>query len=313
MADLGGSGGPARIKVAAAQYPIERLTDMAALQAKLARWVADAARGGADLVVFPEYGAMEIAGTLEDCIAGDLQASLRAVAQLKPEIDAFLLELAAQYAIHILTPSGPSFRPDGSFANTASLVTPGGKSGVQEKMIMTPFKRNWGVTGGAAPQVFETALGRIGVLICYDSEFPLLARSMLEAGARLILVPACTERVSGFNRVRTAALARALENTIATVISPTTGDATWSPVVDRNAGAAGVFVPAEAGVSDTGVLAEGVLNQPQLVTAEIDFAHLARLRSSGEMRNAADWLLQPGADAHRIVARVVDLRDHRLG
>ena len=308
MAETVGTAGPARIKVAAAQYPIERLADMGALKSKLARWVVDAADVDADLVVFPEYGAMEIAGTLDDRTAGDLRASLQAVARLKPEIDAFLLTLAVQYGIHILTPSGPAFRPDGSYANTACLVTPAAKSGVQEKMIMTPFERNWGVTGGAGPQVFDTALGRIGVLICYDSEFPLSARSMAQAGARLILVPACTERVSGFNRVRTAALARALENTIATVMSATIGDAPWSPAVDRNSGAAGIFVPAEAGVSDTGVLAEGELNHTQLVIGEIDFAHLASLQASGEMRNSADWALQPGADAVRTVARVVDLR-----
>ena len=96
-------------------------------------------------------------------------------------------------------------------------------------------------------RVFETALGRIGVAICYDSEFPLLARALTEAGAEIVLVPSCTERVSGYYRVRTGAMARALENTIATVMSPTVGDALWSPAVDRNAGAAGIFVPLGAG------------------------------------------------------------------
>ena len=299
---------PARIRVAAAQYPIERLPDLAAIKAKHARWVGEAAAGGADLVMFPEYAAMEIAGTCADAIAGDLQASLEIVAQLQPEIDANLASLAAGHGIHILGPSGPARRTDGSFANTAHFVTPAGRTGIQDKIIMTPFERSWGITGGSRPQVFETALGRIGVLICYDSEFPLLARAMAEAGARLVLIPACTERVSGFNRVRTAALARALENTLATVMSPTIGDAPWTPAVDRNCGQAGVFVPAEAGVSDTGVLAEGKLNTAQLVFAEIDFALLERLRQSGEMRNAADWRLQPGADAARVTATVVDLR-----
>ena len=299
---------PERLKIAAAQYPIERLADLEALKAKHARWVAEAAAAGADLVMFPEYAAMEIAGTFADAIAGDLQASLEAVAGLRPAIDAHLAQLAIRHGIHILGPSGPARRPDGSFVNTAHLMTPAGRSGCQEKMIMTPFERGWGMTAGGPPKVFETALGRVGVLICYDSEFPLLARAMTDAGTRLILVPACTERLSGFHRVRTAALARALENTIATVLSPIVGDALWSPAVDRNCGAAGVFVPAEAGLSETGVLAEGPLNAVQLVFGEIDFTHLDRLRTSGEMRNAADWHLQPGANAARIAAEVVDLR-----
>ena len=85
----------------------------------------------------------------------------------------------------------------------------------------------------------------IGMNICYDSEFPLLARAMAEAGAELLLVPSCTERVSGYHRVRTGARARALENQIAAMVSPTVGDALWSPAVDRNTGAAGIYVPSE--------------------------------------------------------------------
>lgn len=300
---------PQRIAIAAAQYPIERLASLSALKAKLTRWVAEATSGGADLVVFPEYGLMEIAGTCSDAIAGDLQASLDAVARLRPEIDAELIELSRRHKVHILGPSGPARRPDGRVVNEAVLATPAGGVGRQQKIIMTPFERRWGVTGAGAAglQVFDTAIGRIGVLICYDCEFPLLARSMAEAGTHLLLVPSCTERVSGYNRVRSGAMARALENSAASVQSPTVGDALWSPAVDRNSGAAGIYVPAEAGFSDTGVVAEGVLDQPCLVRAEIDFARLDQLRSSGEMHNASDWGLQPGGDKIH-PAQVIGLR-----
>ena len=128
--------------------------------------------------------------------------------------------------------------------------------------------------------MFETALGRIGVAICYDSEFPLLVRAQAEAGAQILLVPSCTEFRSGYARVRTAAMARALENTCVTVLSPTVGDAPWSPAVDRNAGAAGVYVPADHGFSETGVLAEGTLNQPQWAYAEVDLARLQRVKET---------------------------------
>ena len=90
-------------------------------------------------------------------------------------------------------------------------------------------------------------------------------------------------------------MARALENTCVTVLSPTVGDAPWSPAVDRNAGAAGVYVPADHGFSETGVLAEGALNQPQWVYAEVDLARLQRVKQTGEMRNSTDWAAQPGA------------------
>lgn len=299
--------GPARIKVAAAQYPVERLSDLGALAAKLDRWVADAAGRGAQLLVFPEYGLMEIAGTCAAAVAADLPASLDAVARLRLEIDQHLATLAGRHGLHILGPSGPWRRPDGSFANVAVFAAPGGRSAPVEKVIMTPFERDWGISGGAPPVVLETALGRIGVLICYDAEFPLLARAEVEAGARLLLVPSCTDRVSGFNRVRSAALARALEGTVACVQSPTVGDAPWSPAIDRNQGAAGIYVPAEAGVSDTGILAEGPLNAAALVLGEIDFDRLAEARRSGEMRNRADWALQPGASSPLPAARIVQL------
>ena len=120
-------------------------------------------------------------------------------------------------------------------------------------------------------------------------------RAQAEAGAEVILVPSCTERVSGAHRVRTAALARALENTCAVVVSPTVGEATWCATVDRNCGIAGTYVPAEAGLSDTGVLAEGQLNAPGWVFSEIDLQALRTLKTRGEMRNAQDWTLQPGA------------------
>ncbi len=160
---------------------------------------------------------------------------------------------------------------------------------------MTPFERNWGISPGETLRVFETALGRIGVAICYDSEFPLLVRAQAEAGAQIILVPSCTEFRSGYARVRTAAMARALENTCVTVLSPTVGDAPWSPAVDHNAGAAGVYVPADHGFSETGVLAEGTLNEPQWVYADVDLARLQRVEQTGEMRNSTDWAAQPGA------------------
>ena len=306
------------LRVAAAQYPIERLASFAALEDKIARWVADAAQERADIVVFPEYGAMEIAGTHGDEVAGDLGASLAAVADGLARIDGHHAALARMHRIHILAASGPARLPlapsvahpqpaRDRYVNAARLFTPSGAMGVQHKLIMTPFEHRWGISAGDTLNVFETELGTMGILVCYDSEFPLLARAQAQAGARLILVPSCTERISGFNRVRTGARARALENGIATVQSPTIGEALWSPAVDRNAGAAGIYVPAEHGVSETGVIAQGVIDTPSLVVGDIDFRALARLKDTGEMRNVEDWSRQPGA-APLPRARVVDLR-----
>jgi predicted amidohydrolase len=283
------------LKVAAAQYPIDQPATLQAWRDKIARWVAEGAATGAEVLVFPEYAAIEQAAALGENVYGDLDATLKAVADLEADRVGLHRELAARHGVFILVGSGPARKGEGRYVNAAQLVTPKGGVGVQEKLIMTPFETDWGISAGTQARVFDTALGRIGVAICYDSEFPLLARAMAEAGAEMLLVPSCTERLSGYHRVRTGARARALENQIAAIVSPTVGDALWSPAVDRNTGAAGVYVPSESTVSDTGILAQGELNAPQWVTASVDLGRLRHLRTSGEMRNYVDWACQPGA------------------
>jgi predicted amidohydrolase len=285
------------IKIAAAQYPIDEPGSEGEWRDKIARWVADGAATGAELLVFPEYAAIEQAAPLGPEVSGNLDATLKAVADLERERVAFHAELAAEHKVHILVGSGPVRKGQGRYVNAAQLVTPEGSVGTQEKIIMTPFEWDWGISPGNPLRVFDTALGLIGVAICYDSEFPLLVRALAEAGAEVVLVPSCTERVSGYHRVRTGARARALENQIATVVSPTVGDALWSPAVDRNSGAAGIFVPSEQTISDDGTLIEGALNAAQWVSGAVDLKRLRHLRSEGEMRNFLDWSNQPGAAA----------------
>lgn len=282
------------LKVAAAQYPIDQPATLTAWQDKIAKWVAEGAKTGAELLVFPEYAAIEQAAALGPEVSGDLEATLKAVADLERERVALHQELAAQHRVHILVGSGPSRKGQARYVNAAQLVTPAGSIGVQEKIIMTPFEWDWGISPGTPLRVFETTLGRIGIAICYDSEFPLLVRAMAEAGAELVLVPSCTERLTGYHRVRTGARARALENQIATVMSPTVGDALWSPAVDRNAGAAGIFVPSEQTISEDGTLAQGEVNKAQWVAATVNLERLRELRLEGEMRNFIDWSHQPG-------------------
>jgi len=283
------------LKVAAAQYPIDQPATLDVWQDKIARWVAEGAETGAEVLVFPEYAAIEQAAALGETVYGDLEATLEAVAELEASRVALHSELAARHNVYILVGSGPSRQGEGRYVNAAQLVTPKGSIGVQEKLIMTPFETDWGISAGAQALVFDTPLGLIAINICYDSEFPLLARAMAEAGTELLLVPSCTERLSGYHRVRTGSRARALENQIAAVVSPTVGEALWSPAVDHNTGSAGIYVPAEQTISDTGVLAQGTLNAAEWVAAEVDLARLRHLRTSGEMRNFVDWPNQAGA------------------
>ncbi len=281
------------LRIAAAQYPVEALGSWEDYAAKLTRWVAQGAEGGADLLVFPEYGAMELA-SLDPDTMGDLQGSIAFVSDLLPRVDALHAYLAARFGVHILAASAPWQAPDGRFRNRARLFAPGGAVGVQDKLIMTRFEREeWGIVGGEGLAVFETALGRIGVCICYDSEFPLIARAMVETGAEILLVPSCTDSLHGYHRVRIGAQARALEGQCYAVQAPTVGSADWSPAIDANRGAAGVYGPPDRGFPDDGVIAIGVLDQPGWVFADLDLEAVRAVRADGGVLNVAHWPEQP--------------------
>lgn len=294
---------------AAAQYPIDEPTDWAAYEAKLRGWVAQAAGRGARLLVFPEYGSMELAA-LDRARRSDLRASLGAVSDLLPRVDALHRELARHHGVHILAASAPCLvgdrLADGVYVNRARLFAPSGAMAHQDKIMMTRFEtEEWGVAParaiGGGLRLFDTALGRIGITICYDSEFPLLARALAQAGADLILVPSCTDSLHGYWRVRLGSQARALENQCFVLQSPTVGEAPWSPAVDVNRGAAGLYGPpdakpaAGADMPADGVLALGEEGAAQWVYATVDPARVAAWRGDGSILTHRDWAAQPGA------------------
>jgi predicted amidohydrolase len=297
-----------RFTLAAAQYPIDRLESWQDYEAKLTRWLEEAAAGGAALAVFPEYGAMELA-SLDPATMGDLSGSLASVSALVPRVDALHAALSARLGLHILAASLPCALPDGRYVNRARLFAPNGKMGIQDKLIMTRFEREeWGVSGAGGPlRLFRTSLGKIGVNICYDSEFPLLAQALVEAGMELLLVPSCTETAHGYWRVRLGAQARALEGQCYALHSPTVGAADWSPAVDMNRGAAALYGPPDRGFPADGVVAIGEMDAAQWLFAEVDLAKVAELRAAGTVLNRRDWAEQPGGSPLPAV-EVVDLR-----
>lgn len=289
--------------VATAAYPLDFLSSWAQYEDKLSRWVSQAVANGADLLVFPEYGAMELA-TLEGReVAADLEASLFAVSDRMAEADVLHQNLAQEHGVHILAASGP-FATDARPVNRARLFSASGSIGIQDKQIMTRFERDpWGVQGGGPLHIFDTELGRIGVLICYDCEFPLLGRAL--AACDIILVPSCTEALSGYWRVRIGAMARALEIQCVTVMASLVGEASWSEAVDTSTGCGGVFGPPDTGFPETGIIALGALNVPDWTYAEVDLASIAHVRDDGVVLGRTHWSEQFGRDD---AARILSLK-----
>nr|WP_255697477.1 carbon-nitrogen hydrolase family protein [Sinirhodobacter sp. WL0062] len=278
-----------QVTIAAAAYPLDWLEDWSAYEAKARAWVEHAVGQGAVILVFPEYAAMELASLGGPVVAGDIETALHEVARHRPAMEQMFAGFAQQYEVYILAPSGPVIEGDKRL-NRAAFFGPAGRIGHQDKVMMTRFEREvWDVSAGQGLQLFDTALGKIGVVICYDSEFPLLARALCEAGAETLLVPSCTDAVAGWSRVRVGSMARALENQCVVVQAPTVGDAHWCPAIDENRGAAAIFGPPDAGWPETGVIAQGELDTPGWVIGCVDLDLVAQSRADGRVLPFAHW------------------------
>lgn len=281
------------IRVASCQYAIELYEDFEAYAAHLRGLCAEAAAQGARLLLLPEYAGLVLSGQLPPAVRSDLHGAIGGIQPLIPRWLSLCETLARELGVLLQPGSLPVREADGRYRNRAWLFGPEGCLGYQDKLIMTRFEREqWSIHGGEGLQVFDTALGRLGILICYDSEFPLLARRLAEAGADLILVPSCTDTEAGYHRVRIGCQARALENQLAVLQSPTVGLAPWSPALDENYGRAGLFVPPDYGMPSDGVIAQSESLCPaasQWLIVDLDLDEVRRVRTDGQVFTRRDW------------------------
>jgi len=275
------------MKLALAPFGVAPPPNFAAFVTRIDRLAAEAALAGAHLLVLPEYASMVLAGARIK--TPDVMAELQdVVAQADALIDAYA-QIAKRHRLYLLAGSIP-MRVGGAIQNRAPFIAPSGALAFQDKQAMTRFEAEaWGVSGGGPPRVFATSLGLIGVSICYDSEFPLHVRAQTRAGARLILIPACTDSLAGFNRVRLSARARAIENQCFTAIVPLVGTAPWSGAIDSNTGHTGLFTPCDHGFAPDGAGVIGEMDRPGLVLADVDFARIDEVRRAGGVLNHRDW------------------------
>lgn len=281
------------IRLAACQYAIELHESWDAYAAHLEGLCAEAAEAGAQLLLLPEYAGLVLSGQLPAAQRGDLKGSIAGIQPLLADWLALCEGIARRLGVYLQPGSVPVLDPDGQYRNRAWLFGPQGLLGYQDKLMMTRFEREqWHIAAGQGLKVFDTSLGRVGILICYDNEFPMLARQLAEQGADLILVPSCTDTEAGYHRVRIGAQARALENQVAVLQSPTVGLAPWSPALDENIGRAGLFVPPDHGMPRDGVVAlSGELSplRSQWLVAELDLEGVRRVRREGQVFTRRDW------------------------
>jgi predicted amidohydrolase len=165
---------------------------------------------------------------------------------------------------------------------------------------MTRFEtEEWKVAAGSKLRVFETSFGRLAVAICYDVEFPEIARAAARLDAHILVTPSCTDDRQGFLRVRYCAHARAIENQMYVIQSSTVGSLPQVPAVSLNYGQASILTPSDFAFSRDGILAEGNPNQEMMVIGELNLQTITEARSTGtvlpllDSRRTADLVHEP--------------------
>jgi predicted amidohydrolase len=291
------------MKVAVAKYAVEAPADFGAFAERQAVVLGEAATLGARIAVLPEYLSLELAATFDSATRADLHASLAAIQRYRDDWLALYRRLAVELDLHIVAGSFLLAQGDGRYRNRSDVFAPQGAHAWQDKLQLTGFEKALGVIeGGDALKVLDIDGVRAGVSVCYDAEFPLPVRAQAEAGARLLLVPSCTDTDAGATRVRVGCLARALENRMFVAQAVTAGEAPWSPALDVNTGEAAIFAPMDRGLPDDGVVVQTRDDQVWAI-ADLDVEALERSRANAQVANDRDW---PGQwQPSRVRARAV--------
>ncbi|MEO7433723.1 MAG: carbon-nitrogen hydrolase family protein [Dokdonella sp.] len=278
--------------VAVAQYAIGAPADFSDFAARVGGRVAGAVQAGANVVVLPEYLALEAAAGQVEEVRADFVRSLAAMQVQHDGYIAMACELAMRHSIYLVAGTFLVDIGGGRYRNRSYFIAPSGKITFQDKLTLTGFERDARVIeAGDELKVFDTEFGRVGIDVCYDIEFPLYARAQVEGGARVILVPSCTDTDAGAHRVRVGCQARALENQVYVACSVTAGEAAWSPALDVNTGRAAIYTPIDRGFPSDGVeirADEGA----QWACAELDLEALDAFKRNAQVANASDWLAQ---------------------
>nr|WP_248285326.1 bifunctional GNAT family N-acetyltransferase/carbon-nitrogen hydrolase family protein [Alteriqipengyuania abyssalis] len=240
-----------------------------------------------DFILFPELFTLMLLSAEEKELS-PIEA-IEALSEYTPKIRQKLSELALNYNINIIGGSHPTRMDDGDIHNVAYVCLRDGSIHAQEKIHPTPNEAYWwNIKGGDSIDAIPTDCGPIGVLICYDSEFPELARRLVDEGARIIFVPFCTDSRQGYMRVRYCAQARAIENQCFTVLSGNVGNLPNVANMDIQYAQSCILTPCDFPFARDGIAAEASENVETLTISDVNLADLSWARAEGTVRNLAD-------------------------
>lgn len=239
----------------------------------------------ADFLLFPELFNAPLMAEFNE---SDAAQAIRKLAGYTDQIREKLLDFAVTYNINIIAGSLPVYEKEKLY-NVAYLCRRDGSYDSQYKIHPTPAEiSDWGMSGGDKVKVFETDVARIGILICYDVEFPELPRLMADEGLEILFVPFATDMQNGYNRVRICSQARAVENECYVAISGSVGNLPKVWNMDIQFGQSAVFSPSDFAFPHTAIVAEGTPNTENTIIADVDLNDLKELHTHGSVRNLRD-------------------------
>jgi predicted amidohydrolase len=274
------------VRVCAVQYQMRSVKnfDEFAQQCGFFLDVASEYRG--DFIVFPELFTSQLLSFTPSRRPGE---AARKLAEFTPQYLELFTKLAVKYNVNIIGGSQFTVEDDNLLYNIAYLFRRDGTLGKQYKIHITPSERKWwGVSAGNHVEVFDTDRGRVAILICYDVEFPELARVAVKKGAQVIFVPFNTDERHGYLRVRICTQARCIENQVYAVTSGCVGNLPFVDNADIHYAQSGIFTPADLAFSRDGIAAECTPNVETVVMHDLDLELLRRQRYSGTVQNLSD-------------------------
>lgn len=275
-----------KVRVCAAQYQVRPITSWDELERQVKFFVETADEYHCHFLLFPELFTAQLFSMLPPNM--DSQSAVKEVAGFHSQYVEMFTRFASDYGLYIIGGSHPVV-VDGELRNVAHLFTPAGGVHTQEKIhISSVERRYYEVLPGDRLRVFETPLGRIGILISYDIEFPELTRLLALHGVEILFVPYSTDERKSYYRIRHCVQARAVENIIYVVMTGCIGNLPQVRSFLVNYGKAAICTPCDIAFPSNGVMEEADPASETVVIAELDLNDLAMARDIGSVRPLQD-------------------------
>jgi len=275
------------VRVAAVQFQARAEESLEAFERNVEYFVDVCSDYRADFCVFPEMFTVALLALEKRKLSPE--ESINALSKHTPRFIEFMRGLAVGYNINIIGGSHPTKTEDGDIQNVAYVFLRDGSVHAQEKIHPTPNEKFWwGIKGGDEVRTIQTDCGPIGVLICYDAEFPELARKLADEGAGILFVPYATDDRTGHLRVRYCAHARAIENQVYVVTAGNVGNLPDVENMDVNYAESAIITPCDFPFARDGLAAVAAENVETIVVADVRLDDLTAARHSGTVRNLRD-------------------------